>query len=151
MQRPVEINQKKTRLLQIAALGLGVAAILTWVHYDELLPFSWDAVFHAIGIVITSITGLTALVALAISLFRHEPYLLVYDDRIVLERRDFENDLPAGPDWVVPLPASAEPFSARAEKSTAPEFAHGAAVKIARIKGENRAKKKTEQEISAIC
>lgn len=86
MQRPVEINQKKTRLLQIAALGLGVAAILTWVHYDELLPFSWDAVFHAIGIVITSITGLTALVALAISLFRHEPYLLVYDDRIEMPR-----------------------------------------------------------------
>ena len=75
----------------------------------------------------------------------HGQVMTVYDDRIVLERRDFENDLPAGPDWVVPLPASAETFSARADKVAAPEFARGAAVKIARIKGENRAKKKTEQ------
>lgn len=75
----------------------------------------------------------------------HGQVMTVYDDRIVLERRDFENDLPAGPDWVVPLPAHAETFSARADKAAVPEFARGAAVKIARIKGENRAKKKTEQ------
>lgn len=75
----------------------------------------------------------------------HGQLMTVYDDRIVLERRDFENDLPAGPDWIVPLPACAETFSERAEKSAAPEFPHGAAVKVARVKGESRANRKTDQ------
>jgi len=75
----------------------------------------------------------------------HGQLMTVYDDRIVLERRDFENDLPAGPDWVVPLPASAETFAARAEKTVAPEFTRGATVTVKRVTGENRAQKKTEQ------
>lgn len=75
----------------------------------------------------------------------HGQLMTVYDDRLVLERRDFENDLPVGPDWVVPLPASAESFAVRAKKSPVPEFPAGAQVKLERIAGVNRAKKAVEQ------
>ena len=75
----------------------------------------------------------------------HGQLMTVYDDRLVLERRDFENDLPAGPDWVVPLPASAESFAERAKKCAVPEFPAGTEVKLKRISGTNRAKKPVEQ------
>lgn len=86
MQRPIDINRKKTRLLWIAAVGVGVATLLTWVNYDKLVPFSWVSVFCTFSIAMTGIPGLTALVALIISLFSHEPYLSVYDDRIEMPR-----------------------------------------------------------------
>lgn len=86
MQRPVEINRKKTRLLLITAVGLGLAAGMAWAHYDELVPFSWDSVLQIVGIAIVGIPGLTALVTLVISILSHEPYLLVYDDRIEMPR-----------------------------------------------------------------
>jgi len=69
----------------------------------------------------------------------------VYDERIVLERRDFANDLSAGPDWIVPLPAHASSFAERAKSSPVPEFPTDAEVTIERRKGKNRAKKKVEQ------
>jgi predicted phosphodiesterase len=75
----------------------------------------------------------------------HGQLMTVYDDRLVLERRDFENDLPAGPDWIVPLPARPETFAARAKKCAAPEFPAGANVKIGRVSGVNRAGKSVEQ------
>ena len=86
MQRPVEINQKKTRLMLLAVFGLGLAALGIWAHYDEFVPFSWDSAFHTIGIALVGIPGLTAFVSLVVSLFSHEPYLLVYDDRIEMPR-----------------------------------------------------------------
>lgn len=86
MQRPVEINQKKTRLMLLAVFGLGLAALGIWTHYDEFVPFSWDSAFHTIGIALVGIPGLTALVTLVISILSHEPYLLVYDDRIEMPR-----------------------------------------------------------------
>ena len=86
MQRPVEINQKKTRLMLLAVFGLGLAALGTWAHYDEFVPFSWDSVLQIVGIAIVGIPGLTALVTLVISILSHEPYLLVYDDRIEMPR-----------------------------------------------------------------
>ena len=86
MQRPVEINQKKTRLMLLAVFGLGLAALGIWTHYDEFVPFSWDSAFHTIGIALVGIPGLTAFVSLVVSLFSHEPYLLVYDDRIEMPR-----------------------------------------------------------------
>ena len=64
---------------------------------------------------------------------------------MVLERRDFANDLPAGPDWIVPLPAHASSFAERAKGAPVPEFPAGAKVKVERVKGTNRAKKETEQ------
>ena len=61
----------------------------------------------------------------------------VYDDRIVFERRDFEDLGLLGPDWVVPLPVQ-EPvplaFAARAAASVPPEFPAGAEVS-ARLTG----------------
>lgn len=86
MQRPVEINQKKTRLMLLAVFGLGLAALGIWTHYDEFVPFSWDSVLQIVGIAIVGIPGLTALVTLVISILSHEPYLLVYDDRIEMPR-----------------------------------------------------------------
>ena len=86
MQRPIEINQKKTRLIQMAAVGLGLAAFMAWLHYDKIVPLSWESVFQSFGILIAGIPGLMALVALVISLFRHEPYLLIYDDCIEMPR-----------------------------------------------------------------
>ncbi len=76
---------------------------------------------------------------------QHGQLVTVYDDRMVLERRDFANDLPAGPDWIVPLPAHASSFAERAKGAPVPEFAAGAKVKVERVKGTNRAKKETEQ------
>jgi hypothetical protein len=86
MQRPVEINRKKIRLLLIAAFGLGLAAFMAWAHYDKFVPLSWESASQAIGIALVGIPGLTAFVGLVISLFSHEPYLLIYDDRIEMPR-----------------------------------------------------------------
>lgn len=86
MQRPVEINQKKTRQVQMIALTLGVCALLVWAHYDELWPLTWKAAFALLGIAITGIPGLSALFALVASLCKREPDLLIYDDRIEIPR-----------------------------------------------------------------
>ena len=70
----------------LAVFGLGLAALGIWTRYDEFVPFSWDSAFDAIGIALVGIPGLTAFVSLVVSLFSHEPYLLVYDDRIEMPR-----------------------------------------------------------------
>lgn len=66
----------------------------------------------------------------------------VYDDCIVIQRREFLNDVFVGPDWVMPLPA-AEPkpfaFAEHAKKTVTPEFPKGAKVVLAKIKGKTRA------------
>ena len=72
-------------------------------------------------------------------------FVTVYDDRIVIERIDFRNLLPAAQDWVVPLPARAETFAERGRKAKIPEFPKGAAVKIKRVKGVDRANRPTDQ------
>ena len=57
----------------------------------------------------------------------------VWDDRLVIERRDFCQDASLGPDWVVPLPASESApfaFKVHARRRTAPEFAKGAEVSV---------------------
>ena len=62
----------------------------------------------------------------------------VYDDRVVLVRRDFLHDQSLGDDWVVPLPAcrgdEVRPFAfeTRAKKNLPPEFAAGAKLAVAR-------------------
>lgn len=56
----------------------------------------------------------------------------VYDDRVVIVRRQFLPDETLGDDWVVPLPVSAHrPFApeARLASSHAPQFAEDAVVK----------------------
>ena len=65
----------------------------------------------------------------------------VYDDCIVVKRREFVSDLDLGDDWVMPLPA-AEPkpfaFAERARKSKAPHFAPDARLSVVRQKIRNR-------------
>lgn len=75
----------------------------------------------------------------------HGQIVSVYDDCMVIERIDFRHNLPAAPDWVVPVPAVPCSFEERAKKAGVPKFAAGAKVKVERINGEKRNKKKVEQ------
>ena len=65
----------------------------------------------------------------------------VYDDCIVMKRREFQVDLDVGDDWVLPLPA-AEPkpfaFAARAKRIAAPEFPEGARITVEPVTAKNR-------------
>ena len=63
----------------------------------------------------------------------------VYDDRVVLVRRDFLHDQSLGDDWVIPLPActgAEKPFAfeTRAKTSRPPEFAADAKLEVRREK-----------------
>ena len=65
----------------------------------------------------------------------------VYDDCIVIKRREFLSDLDVGDDWVMPLPAAeSKPFAfaEHAKKMRAPEFPADAKVKVARGKFKTR-------------
>ena len=65
----------------------------------------------------------------------------VYDDCIVVKRREFLSDLDVGDDWVMPLPAAeSKPFAfaEHAKKMRAPEFPADAKVKVARGKFKTR-------------
>ena len=61
----------------------------------------------------------------------------VYDDRIVIVRRDFLHDASLGDDWVIPLPVGeAKPFAFETRKAAgvAPEFPAGAQLAVVREK-----------------
>ncbi|MGN0847011.1 MAG: metallophosphoesterase family protein [Kiritimatiellia bacterium] len=65
----------------------------------------------------------------------------VYDDCIVVQRREFLGDAFLGPDWVMPLPvAEAKPFdfAVRAKKATAPAFPKDAKVVLRKLKAKTR-------------
>ena len=65
----------------------------------------------------------------------------VYDDCIVVRRREFLSGLDVGEDWVLPLPAAeAKPFAfaERARKIGAPAFPEGAALRVERAKAKTR-------------
>ena len=65
----------------------------------------------------------------------------VYDDRIVVQRREFMSGLDVGADWILPLPAAeSKPFAfaARAKKIGVPEFPSGAALRIEPSKAKTR-------------
>lgn len=65
----------------------------------------------------------------------------VYDDCIVVQRREFLNDVFVGPDWVLPLTtAESKPFAfaKRAKKTVAPEFPKGAKITLKKIKAKTR-------------
>ena len=65
----------------------------------------------------------------------------IYDDCIVVKRREFLSDLDLGDDWVMPLPAAESrpfAFATRAKKFRAPEFPAGAKLKISSVKAKNR-------------
>lgn len=66
-------------------------------------------------------------------------FLTVYDDCMVLERRDFGLSMPLGDDWVLPLPvAEKKPFAyaSRRVARKAPEFAPDAKVAVTARKTE---------------
>jgi len=65
----------------------------------------------------------------------------VYDDCIVVKRREFLSDLDLGDDWVLPLPlAESKPFAfaERAKKSRAPSFPSDAKLEVSTVKAKNR-------------
>ncbi len=75
----------------------------------------------------------------------------VYDDCIVVKRREFLSDLDIGEDWVMPLPAAeSKPFAfaARANKVRAPEFAQGAEPKVTATRSINRGGKSPDGKAS---
>ena len=70
----------------------------------------------------------------------------VYDDQLVIERREFLGGEKVGPDWHVPLDGSrAFAFDVRGAKMVAPEFADGAAVSVTRGMGKDRRGTETDQ------
>lgn len=65
----------------------------------------------------------------------------VYDDCIVVRRREFLSNLDLGADWVLPLPASESrpfAFAEHAKRLRAPEFAAGAALDVSVTTAKNR-------------
>ena len=68
--------------------------------------------------------------------------MTVYDQCVVLERREFVYDEAVGPDWVLPLPLGRgeKPYSFahRAAQAVAPEFPAGSAVRVERARGKDR-------------
>ena len=75
-------------------------------------------------------------------------FVTVYDDCITLERRDFANDAPVGADWVVPLSFDGSlAFDRRAARAPVPEFAPGARVTVADVRGRTRAKVEKDQTV----
>lgn len=77
---------------------------------------------------------------------KHGQLVSVYDDCLVIERRDFQYDLPLAADWVIPLPLDGSfAFAPRAAKAPVPEFPAGAKVAVSRKPGKSRARVATEQ------
>ena len=62
----------------------------------------------------------------------------VFEDRVVLERRDFVRNENLDEAWCVELPAESRPFSARAAKSVPPQFAAGAKVSVKRVRKDKK-------------
>ena len=65
----------------------------------------------------------------------------VYDDCIVVKRREFLSNLELGDDWVMPLPAAESrpfAFAERAKTLKAPEFPEGAKMIVSVVKAKNR-------------
>ena len=72
----------------------------------------------------------------------HQGMLMdVYDDRVVFERHDVENNLPLADDWVVPLDGS-KPYehAKRAANTPAPQFRANARLIVKRGKAKTRGK-----------
>ena len=70
----------------------------------------------------------------------------LYADRFVVERRDFLNGLPLGPDWTIPLPSPDGSLRTeeRARRSVQPQFAKDAALSVSERTVTNKAKRKTD-------
>lgn len=74
-------------------------------------------------------------------LSRQAMLVTVYDDRMVIERREFVSGLSLGDDWVILLPvAASKPFAyaEQAKRKVAPEFPEGAKVAVDFVEDENK-------------
>ena len=79
----------------------------------------------------------------------------IYDDCMVVQRREFISGIDLGEDWTIPLPsAESKPFAfaERAKKIGAPEFAEGAKLKVVRAKSKTRGARAAgkKPEIAAV-
>jgi len=77
----------------------------------------------------------------------------VYDDCIVVKRREFLSDLDVGDDWVLPLStAESKPFAfvERAKKFAAPSFVAGSQVVVSRASVKNRGGSKGKEKVPAV-
>ena len=73
-------------------------------------------------------------------------FVSVFDDQLVIERREFLGGEKVGPDWHVPLDGSrAFAFDVRGAKMVAPEFAADATVTVTRAMGKDRRGTATDQ------
>ena len=75
----------------------------------------------------------------------------VYDDCIVVKRREFLSDLDLGEDWVLPLPvAESRPFAftARAKSLRAPEFPADAKLVVTATNTKNRGGKSKDGKVT---
>ena len=71
----------------------------------------------------------------------------VYDDCIVVKRREFLSGFDLGDDWVLPLPvAESKPFAfaERAKKFSAPQFPANAKIEVKSVKAKNRGGKSAD-------
>ena len=74
--------------------------------------------------------------------------MTVYSDYIIIHRREFVHDHQLGPDWVIPLPASAGKtltFSYRKDHTEAPEFDPQARATVTQAIGKDRKGIKRQQ------
>lgn len=138
-------------LWQGAFTSCGTSSLrYTGQPYNELLPGGYEN---------TETEGKDALKYNAVKLMKGYPtgncsqgmIWSVYDDCIVVNRREFVYDLELGPDWVLPLPAAeAKPFAfaERAKKVAAPEFPVGAALTVARVKAKTRGGKSRDGKVT---
>ena len=70
----------------------------------------------------------------------------LYDDRIVIERREFAQGGEVAPPWTVPIPNDGSmSFASRASRAAVPQFAKGTAVTVREIRGADRSGCATDQ------
>ena len=76
---------------------------------------------------------------------RQGQLVTVYDDRLVIRRRDFARDEDLDTAWTLEMPTRESSFSARAAASAAPAFSADAKAKVALGRGKNREGKEVDQ------
>lgn len=72
---------------------------------------------------------------------RQGMFMMVYDDCITLERREFVHDQPVGDNWIIPLPCTGDAplsYERRAKEAKVPQFASGDKVTVTRGTGKDR-------------
>ncbi|MBQ3748160.1 MAG: metallophosphoesterase [Kiritimatiellae bacterium] len=77
----------------------------------------------------------------------------VYDDCIVVKRREFVSDLDLGPDWILPLPAAESrpfAFAEHAKRLRTPEFPDGAKLAVSVVMAKNRGGKSGGESIPSV-